>query len=278
MPHSTHDTSSQGAPPFQGWGRDSSAHLAVHPATADPPVRERAAQLADQLHLPLTPTADPAFDLLLTVTPARLELRDNAAPASRPLFIDFVGGPLGRHRCPGRLEPQRLLFKAIGSAATALTILDATAGLGRDAFLLAAKGHRVTAVERSAGLVALLSDAIDRAAQLPRFRELFQQRFRLIHADARQVMAQMAQPSPPDVIYLDPMLPPKKKSALVKKQMRLLRRLVGDDLDAADLFTAARAAAPRRIVVKRLRHSPPIAPNPAHSLTGKSTRFDVYHP
>lgn len=45
----------------------------------------------------------------------------------------------------------------------------------------------------------------------------------------------------PQVVYLDPMFPHRDKSALVKKEMRLFRPLVGDDLDAPALLQAALA-------------------------------------
>jgi 16S rRNA (guanine1516-N2)-methyltransferase len=79
------------------------------------------------------------------------------------------------------------------------------------------------------------------------------------------------------VIYLDPMFPPRQKSALVKKEMRVLHDLVGADTDAEQLFDAARATSIRRIVVKRPRIAPALSRVPAsHNFCGKSNRFDVY--
>ncbi|MBF3116629.1 class I SAM-dependent methyltransferase, partial [Pseudomonas aeruginosa] len=81
----------------------------------------------------------------------------------------------------------------------------------------------------------------------------------------------------PQVIYLDPMFPHRDKSALVKKEMRLFRPLVGDDLDAPALLQAALALASHRVVVKRPRKAPIIeGPKPGYSLEGKSSRYDIY--
>ena len=67
------------------------------------------------------------------------------------------------------------------------------------------------------------------------------------------------------------------KSALVKKEMRLFRPLVGDDDDAPALLAAALALASHRVVVKRSRNAPPIAGEPpGYVLEGKSSRFDIY--
>ncbi len=82
---------------------------------------------------------------------------------------------------------------------------------------------------------------------------------------------------PPQVIYLDPMFPHRDKSALVKKEMRVFRPLVGDDLDAPALLEAALALATHRVVVKRPRKAPIIdGPKPSHGLEGKSSRYDIY--
>jgi 16S rRNA (guanine1516-N2)-methyltransferase len=81
----------------------------------------------------------------------------------------------------------------------------------------------------------------------------------------------------PQVIHLDPMFPHRDKSALVKKEMRLFRPLVGDDDDAPALLAAALALASHRVVVKRARKAPPIAGvAPGYSLEGKSSRYDIY--
>jgi hypothetical protein len=120
-------------------------------------------------------------------------------------------------------------------------------------------------------------------------------RLRLLHADARGFLRQLARKcgtavpgcvsspqdivSPegvPDVVYLDPMYPPQKKSALVKVEMRILRRLVGDDPDAGELFELAWAVARQRVVVKRHRHAEPLSPHPTHSHSDQTTRYDVY--
>jgi len=307
------------------------ATVAVYAAESEEPsdgssgdsLHRLAAQLAAQLGLPLVRAGDPAYDMLLTVTAERLELRFpqrgkpltqprvesikgwNAKRRSRvkggpgPLYVDFVGGPLGYAR---RVNPFGLLFKAVGFRGGRLTLLDATAGLGRDAFRLAYHGCHVTAIERSPILFALLQDGLERAARVPDIRERLGDRLHLVHADARDFLQQkcstaapgcgVAQasslcgrptlgciPSPedaPDVVYLDPMFPPKKKSALVKVEMRILRRLIGDDPDAGELFALARAVARQRVVVKRHRLADPLAPNPSHSHSDKTTRYDVY--
>jgi len=81
----------------------------------------------------------------------------------------------------------------------------------------------------------------------------------------------------PEVVYLDPMYPHTGKSALQKKEMRLFRRLVGDDEDVPRLLQAALGCATKRVVVKRPRTAPPVLElKPSLAIEGKTTRFDVY--
>lgn len=261
------------------------ATVAVCAAESAEPIQSRAAQLAAELDLPLVDADAGTADLLLTVTAERLELRYLQRGGPGPLYVDFVAGPLGYAR---RLNRFGLLFQAVGFRSGRPTVLDATAGLGRDAFRLAYHGCRVTAVERSPVLFALLQDGLERAAHEPEIQERLGDRLRLLHADARDILRQLAQyggnaggdeatlVDAPDVVYLDPMFPPAKKSALVKVELRTLRHVVGDDPDGGQLFELARAVARQRVVVKRHRHAEPLAPNPTHSHADKTTRYDVY--
>ena len=257
------------------------ATVAVYTAESGETSQRKADQLAKRFSLPRVESMAPAYDLLLTVTAERLELRFTQVGGPGPLYIDFVGGLLGHTRRVNRFGS---LFQAVGFRTGRPTVFDATAGLGRDAFRLAYHGCQVTAVERSTLLFALLRDALDRAALAPDVYARIGNRLCLQHGDARNVLRQLSagqlqNSSPrvaPDVVYLDPMYPPKKKSALVKIEMRILRQLVGDDLDADELFELASAVACQRVVVKRLRHAEPLAPHPTHSYCDKTTRYDVY--
>lgn len=154
-------------------------------------------------------------------------------------------------------------------------MVDATAGLGRDAFVLASHGARVTLLERSALVAALLADGLRRAQEAGGPAAAAAQRMTLQQADARQWLGERTAP----VIYLDPMYPGGPRRARPGKAMELLQRLLGEEPDPAELLAAARAAATERVVVKRPRRAPPLAGlTPHHSLTGRSTRFDVYLP
>ena len=156
-------------------------------------------------------------------------------------------------------------------------VLDATPGLGQDAFVLAGLGCRVHMVERSPILVALLRDGLRRAAAVPELRPIVTERITLREGDSARAMVQGDIQPPADVVYLDPMYPKKTKSALAGKAMRRLRSVVGPDDDAAQLLAVALKYARNRVVVKRPRRAPPLGGiRPSHAIPGQTTRFDVY--
>ncbi len=163
-------------------------------------------------------------------------------------------------------------------------VADLTAGLGRDAFVLASLGCRVQLWERSPVVYRLLADGLSRArqgAQESGDKELADilAGMTLRRGDALTYLQSLSvdDPERPDVIYLDPMFPERQKSADVKKEMRAFHTLVGADSDASDLLTPALQQARYRVVVKRSRKAPDLAGRaPGHRIEGKSSRFDVY--
>lgn len=196
----------------------------------------------------------------------------------KPLTVDFVAGKAAHRRRFGGGRGQ-LVAKACGLAkGVSPSIVDATAGLGRDAFVLASLGAQVLLIERVAAIAALLEDGLKRAARHSDTADIAA-RMTLRHGDAAQSLAELVASAhfPPQVIHLDPMFPHREKSALVKKEMRLFRELAGDDDDAPRLLEAALDIATHRVVVKRPRKAPPIkGPAPQHTLEGKTSRYDLY--
>ncbi len=212
-------------------------------------------------------------DLVLYRGIERLELR---AAGMRPLAVDFHSGKARHRRLHGGGKGQ-LVARAAGLRKyPRATILDATAGFGQDAFVLASLGARVTLLERSAVVHALLADGLARAAREPELREIVA-RMTLIHADARLWLTTTE--TRPEVVHLDPMFPPSTKRARAKKPMQCLHRLLGQDEDADRLLTLARRYATRRVCVKRARHAPALGGAvPDAQILGKRSRYDLYSP
>ncbi|TWH77378.1 16S rRNA (guanine1516-N2)-methyltransferase [Azomonas agilis] len=213
--------------------------------------------------------------LILELGAQGLQLRDLGPEAPGPVRVDFVEGAAAHRRQFGGGSGQ-MIAKAVGiQPGIRPNILDATAGLGRDAFVLATLGCSMTLIERQPVIAALLADGLERALQSLDIQPIIQ-RMRLVTGNAISLMQHWSE-VPPQVIYLDPMFPHRDKSALVKKEMRLFRPLVGDDEDAVLLLESALALASHRVVVKRPRKAPCISgPTPSLVLEGKSSRYDIY--
>ena len=190
------------------------------------------------------------------------------------LTCDFVGGAVG-HRLKFGGGRGQALPKAIGmKGGVNPTVVDATAGLGRDSFLLASLGASVTLIERSDVMHQKLADGIARAkAHGGEIAEIMS-RMTLLHGDSIELLSTLS----PEVVLIDPMHPPRQNSALVKKEMRQIREIVGTDNDSSDLMIAALKSAQKRVVLKWPKKANPIdgVKPPSHQLIGKSTRYDVW--
>lgn len=244
-------------------------------------LNSRARQLAEAFRLPLLEpetVADSGHQYLLMVTDQRLELRQLGKGAFGPIYTDFLAGASLFRRKHGGGRDQAVA-KAVGLRGKQLPIvLDATAGLGGDGFVLACLGCKVQMLERSPVIFALLEDGLKRAMTDKQIGPIIRRRLKLTLGDSYKFLLAL-QKNVPDVVYLDPMYPHREKSALVKKEMRLLRAIVGDDQDAHLLFQAALACPVKRVVVKRPRHASPLDNRePDLILPGKSSRFDIYFP
>jgi 16S rRNA (guanine1516-N2)-methyltransferase len=188
--------------------------------------------------------------------------------------FDFVNGAVGYRFRSGASRKDALARAAGFGKGTIPTIIDATAGLGRDAFMLATLGARVTLLERSPQVHDHLRDAMARAAAENPGLAAVVARMTLMQGDARDLLPGLRA----DAVIVDPMHPPRTNSAEVKQEMRLLRELVGTDPDALELMEAALAADCKRVVLKWPLRAAPLEGlrKPSHSIGGKTVRYDVF--
>lgn len=190
------------------------------------------------------------------------------------LKVDFVNGAVG-HRLRfggGRGQP---IARAMGlQNGKSPLVIDATAGLGRDAFLLASLGVQVTLIERSAKMHALLADGMERALNEGGVYTDIIGRMTLLHGDAKDLLPELEA----DSVLVDPMHPPRKNSALVKRELRQVRAIVGADDDAVALMQVALRCARNRVVLKWPAKADPMegVGKCSHQILGKSTRYDVF--
>jgi hypothetical protein len=229
----------------------------------------------------------------------------------KPFYVDLCPAENSQIGKRGTKEGGRdLLVKAVGPTKCVVdgrkgaVIYDLTAGLGQDSLVLALNGAtRIHMVERDPIVAALLRDALRRLGVLSSHQgsdlragmamEL-SEKLILHHGDGVEVMAELIESGTaplPDVIYLDPMFPPRAKSAKVKKNMFLLHELL--DTQTTDensdtrrleeetcLLEQAFEATKGRVVVKRPARSLPLggesSPRPSYAIEGSVNRWDVY--
>jgi 16S rRNA (guanine1516-N2)-methyltransferase len=238
---------------------------------------ELSQQLADILQLPLVEdSATESFPYVLCYGDKGLAIAQTGRKAAGPVVVDFASGGTAHRRQHGGGE---LIVKAVaGNKKKRPMVLDATAGLGRDSFVLASSGYQVTLCERSPVVAAVLSDGLQRARHSDD-GELLEviARMQLQSMDAIEYMQSLKEDFAPDAIVIDPMFPVSKKSALVKKEMQAFHHIVGADQDSARLLDQALATARHRVVVKRPKKSEYLAAmKPNFSVEGKAIRFDIY--
>lgn len=212
----------------------------------------------------------------LTNRAGRLELQAPQGMLLQPISVDFAS-PTFKYRLRrggGRNQP---LARALGlKHGVRPLVLDAAAGLGRDGFIIAALGCRVIMCERSPLIHDLLADGLRRALEDEELA-LTASRIRLYRGDSQVLIPTLTGDEIPQVIYLDPMFPPRKKSALVKNEMRILQAVAGEDLDSTELLNAAAQTGCRRIVCKRPAQADPLSDRrPDFAVKTPKHRFDVY--
>ena len=238
--------------------------------------RDQAEDFAQQQQLDCIEFDHISTELALNYTDEYLELRDMSNNTS--IHVDFISGSLAHRQKYGGGRGQAIA-KAIGlkQGTQPPSVLDATAGLGKDSFVMACLGCNMTLVERSPVICQLVDDAIQRAQNDAEFGSFIKQGFKLINAQATDYIKSLSEDEAPNVIYLDPMYPERKKSAQVKKNMQILQKLLGHDEDTGALINAALACAKKRVVVKRPKGAEVIGDRkPTVSIESKKTRYDVY--
>ncbi len=209
----------------------------------------------------------PPIAYFLTIAQDKIVLTNGK---KEKVYVDFVEGSLNHRR---RFSGKEMIANAVNIKENKI-IWDATAGLGRDAFVLASLDADVYLFERNKVVALLLLDGMRRALNCKSTASIIQKMTLTIGS----INSQNSLPKP-QAIVLDPMFPERQKTSLVKKEMRFLSAIVGDDKDAPSLLHCARQFPAQRIVVKRPRISETINDEkPAYQYIGKSTRFDVYMP
>lgn len=198
-----------------------------------------------------------------------------------PFRIDF-NSIASKQR--SKMSKSELVSKAMGSKTS--NVIDMTAGLGRDSFILASSGFNVYLLERNPVIFYLLHDAIDR---LRITDPILAGRMNLVEKDSKELLSAedlgiVLKEAETVAVYLDPMYEGNVvgKRSSVKKETAMLHRIVNsspdDDVDNSKLlFDAAKRLSNSRIIVKRSVRADALANTIPHEvLEGSTQRFDIY--
>ena len=248
-----------------------SGKLAVYCQQADEVKRH--VDLADRLSIPLYQSIckDTTESFFLTWREGCLKLLDKELIKKGGLSV-YIEPRYGEQRS-WPAPKQGALAQALGRKTK--TIVDATTGWGQDSLHIFRMGYDLRCIERSPVMIELLGDGFKRLSQLDWVKNLSLHLPELIYGNASELLLNLNQK--PEVIYIDPMFPPKrKKSALAKKSMTVLRDLLGNDEDKEQLFASAFDTATKKVVVKSPDYAAPLAGKPSESFSGKLLRYDVY--
>ncbi len=233
--------------------------------------------LCDKLHLKQLKKRFSTYPYLLILNAEGFEFCNTAQLMTGTVKVDFLSGKFS-HRLRTTGIKQELLAKAVGiKTKQRPRVLDATAGLGRDGFLLASFGCVVTMIERHPIIALLLADGLSRAKMDASLSLVVKNNIEFYQVDAIEHMVGLEWYKRPDVVYLDPMFPDQKSSAKAKKEMQLFRLAAGGHADTSALLNQALQCATTRVVVKRPLQGPSISGHdPSFQIKGASTRYDVY--
>lgn len=197
----------------------------------------------------------------------RLSLRFLKMPKAKPLVVDFLSGSM-QYRKRSNATKNQLISRAVGFKKVPLKVVDTTLGLGTDAFMLASLGCEIVGIERSELIFQLTADG---------FRRSGHHSVHLINGDSRLLLPSVVTEHQPDVVYIDPMFPKSKKTALASKEMQALQALLSAESgDEEALVQLALELPVPRVVVKRPLKAQPLVREPNNRLEGTTIRFDVY--
>ncbi len=231
-----------------------------------------AQSLAESRDFVLSADKDPTIRFWLVVSKEGIRLEDTSSKIGA-LKIDFLSGS-NLHRLHHSQGQREYLLRAIGKHPPKTTIVDATAGLASDGFMLAVRGFKVTLIEQNPVVATLLEDALARAYKDSEHGQMLLANLQLKIGNAQDILDNM--PDKPEFIYLDPMYPKTDKSSLPTKSMQYLQKIVVPE-SKDDLLVNSLENVKKKVVVKRSKTASYLENiNPSHQIFGKTTRYDIY--
>ena len=216
---------------------------------------------------------------LLSLHEGAMALEPIDAKLGGPLLVDFSDASTSYRRQTSGIKQE--VAKAVACKSDFKpSVLDVTAGLGGDAFVLASLGCQMQLLEKNPLVYLLLEDGLRRGSQVEdeTLAAIVANNMQLKPCQDALLYMQSCPSTSIDVVYLDPMFPERKKSAKVKKAMQYFHDVVGlDEAQEQALLHEALRLAKKRVVVKRPKLAPVLEGiAPSFQMKAKSIRYDIY--
>lgn len=193
-----------------------------------------------------------------------LYLKDSKNNNIKPICIDFS---------KYIVENSALLKACRINGNEKIKLLDCTAGLVKDTFVLASNGYSVIAIEKNKTIFNLIDNAVKIGTKNEYIKKVLD-RIKFLNMDSIDFLENSEEKF--DCIYLDPMFEESKKSRLVNKNMQIFHKLT-DNSDNKKLFNLAMEKVLKKVVVKRSLYGELlINKTPDFQIKEKTIRFDVY--
>lgn len=236
--------------------------------------QKKSEELSNSLEVPLFFDLDEAEGVRSYLYYKKDRLYLFNSDSKKEISLDFVESYTRFYKSKG-FAKQNPLVKAVGGHSDEKRCLwDMTAGLCNDSLIFLGLGFEVFAFEREKSVYALSLDALLRTQENELLKNIFTH-LNIENSDSSGILQENREA--PDVIYLDPMYPEKKKSALPSKEMQILQLIASETKMLEEFLLGCIKKARQRVVIKRPLWAKVICQDRlTHSYEGKAVRFDMY--
>ena len=192
-----------------------------------------------------------------------VELINNNYKKPVSIMIDFFDKRMNnkiKQRLSGKKDIFHKLFPKKNS-----TLLDCTAGYGRDGYILRSMGFNVTMIENSPIISLLLNDAL---------KKLKLSDFIMYHGNSYDYLSHSEKYY--DYIYIDFMFNKLKKNSLSSKNDETLKLISFQENDKNNIIRLAIKKSNSRVVVKEPKNSLSNILKPEYTIKTKLLNFNIY--
>jgi 16S rRNA (guanine1516-N2)-methyltransferase len=192
-----------------------------------------------------------------------IELINASYKEAVSISIDFLDEAIN-NKIKSRLSGKKDIFSKLFPIKNS-TLLDCTAGYGRDSYVLRSMGFNITMIENSPIMSLLLNDAL---------KKLKLSNFKMYHGNSYDYLNHSEKYY--DYIYIDFMFDKLKKNSLSSKNDETLKLISFQENNKNNLIRLAIKKANSRVVVKEPKYSLSNILKPEYTIKTKLLNFNIY--